>query len=541
MVSSAHIQKELAAFIQFGEIMDREIRSYLAHALVQHLYQQESDFLQKWASHPASTAYPYWHRLFREFAELKEIQTLAKGQQDLSVSMVRSLFSWVEELNTRMQQEDFQRESNQLNEVRPQQEADWAILLNQLARAYPEHRKSWRFYDARLQEEWKVQTEASGVNSRKEIRLIQDHILEDWHQLFEEKKARHDASFVQHELKDFLLELKYKYQRVLRLSEFLAPYYRFSGIEWSESLGEWDYISWEKIDRHLQKVQQDTRVREIADILGRLQEASRQLIWQSVNETQIKEYWQPAAGAKSEIIGIHHDQDLASVLPSEIALLATPETEVVFAKKYVEHKLLCFQYRNQEKVKRNELNQVSRLLPDPEEKGPFILCIDTSGSMFGKPERIAKAIAFYMAQEAHKIGRRCFLITFSTDVKTYELATDIQTLDGLMEFLTLSFHGGTNLKPALKEAISKLESSAYTSADVLVMSDFAMPRLENTLREAIKRQRSTKGTHFHSLYITRNPDPNMLPPSIFDAHWVYDMEQEGVEARSADFLNKLMG
>ena len=54
-----------------------------------------------------------------------------------------------------------------------------------------------------------------------------------------------------------------------------------------------------------------------------------------------------------------------------------------------------------------------------EDVGPFIVCIDASGSMRGFPEQCAKAIAFALMQIALAEERDCYVIIFSTEKYHY--------------------------------------------------------------------------------------------------------------------------
>ena len=92
-----------------------------------------------------------------------------------------------------------------------------------------------------------------------------------------------------------------------------------------------------------------------------------------------------------------------------------------------------------------------------------------------------------------------------------------------MDFLTLSFHGNTDIHPALNEALKMLREESYQKADLLVISDFILPQLGRNLVEEIQLQRRANGTQFHCLYITRRVRPERLPASIFDHFWVYDL------------------
>lgn len=45
-------------------------------------------------------------------------------------------------------------------------------------------------------------------------------------------------------------------------------------------------------------------------------------------------------------------------------------------------------------------------------QGPMLLCLDTSGSMAGEPEAVAKALTLECARAAARQGRRCMIFAF---------------------------------------------------------------------------------------------------------------------------------
>jgi uncharacterized protein with von Willebrand factor type A (vWA) domain len=72
------------------------------------------------------------------------------------------------------------------------------------------------------------------------------------------------------------------------------------------------------------------------------------------------------------------------------------------------------------------------------ELGPIILCLDTSGSMRGAREVVAKALALECMRGAHRQQRQCYLYAFSgpDQVQELELSVDLKSLDKLLEFLS---------------------------------------------------------------------------------------------------------
>ena len=69
--------------------------------------------------------------------------------------------------------------------------------------------------------------------------------------------------------------------------------------------------------------------------------------------------------------------------------------------------------------------------------------------------------------------RGCYLMLFSTEVATLEITADTG-LDKAERFLSMSFHGGTDLVPCLEQALVQLDQPDFARADVLVISDRAL-------------------------------------------------------------------
>lgn len=87
----------------------------------------------------------------------------------------------------------------------------------------------------------------------------------------------------------------------------------------------------------------------------------------------------------------------------------------------------------------------------------MIICIDTSGSMSGRPLEIAKSLLQQLAAIAKKEKRSCFLISFSIRTKTLDLArpSNYYKID---KFFKGSFSGGTNGEEMLMEIFKMLDS-----------------------------------------------------------------------------------
>ena len=141
-----------------------------------------------------------------------------------------------------------------------------------------------------------------------------------------------------------------------------------------------------------------------------------------------------------------------------------------------------------------------------ERGGPMVVCLDTSHSMVGGREALAKAVVVEAVRASHAQGRACLIFAFSGSHDLAELrlapppssrgtransptsrrqagaALDRTTLMRLLDFLSYSFGGGTDVAGPLRRALAILEPRAvpgadaiFAGADVLLVSDGVGP------------------------------------------------------------------
>jgi uncharacterized protein with von Willebrand factor type A (vWA) domain len=222
---------------------------------------------------------------------------------------------------------------------------------------------------------------------------------------------------------------------------------------------------------------------------------------------------------KSDLIGIHESDDLSSLLPSETAFLSDSILQTIFFKKFAEKKLQTFDYQSTSKVNKEKDPKNKSIKAPKNDKGPFIICVDTSSSMQGMPETVAKTLCFALLKMAIKNNRQCYLISFSTDIQTLNLTDLNQSLEKLLAFLAMSFQGGTDATPSVQEALKQLESADYKKADILMISDFVMPNFDETTKQQIQKAKDNH-TKFHSLVIGRSQNKYVV--TDFDNNWLYN-------------------
>ena len=286
------------------------------------------------------------------------------------------------------------------------------------------------------------------------------------------------------------------------------------------SKGNWQRVNLYILKRYAELLQRDKSLKELAEMLGKMRQAEKEFEEELFANIQLKPEWKVEHASKADLIGIHESDDLSSLLPSETALLADETMQSVFFKKFAEKKLQTFEYQAKMLSYREAEFQDKRQKEKEEAKGPFIIGVDTSGSMHGTPETVAKTLCFAILKIAIRDNRKCYLISFSTGIETLNLTDLKNSLDKIISFLSMSFHGGTDATPAMREALRMLTTQDHKKADVIMVSDFVMSAFDKTTQDQVKSAKDNK-TKFHSLVIGNSQNPATIKD--FDSNWFYDL------------------
>lgn len=353
------------------------------------------------------------------------------------------------------------------------------------------------------------------ADSTVSARLLQD----EWQKALDKARAEWELERISMLRREFMEELEAFLQLLQQLHQQLEMLGLDPGMFLDLSKGNLSAQEIERFKRWAKYLANDPGVRSLCDLLGKLRqlELSERIERAQVRYTQNVEL--PDINSREEIIGIRLGRDIEHVLPSELALLADPETSILFDLKYVESRLMCFDMQGIQRVQQHHQKEELRSVEEAAKQGPMVICVDTSGSMSGMPETVAKAVALFIAGKARQQKRACYLINFSTGIETLDLGDDFG-MEALIKFLGMSFHGGTDAIPALDHALGVMQGETYERADLLMISDFIMASLPGQLRQQIEQQR-THGNRFYSL-VVGNCFMTQRLTSLFDHEWVYD-------------------
>ena len=146
---------------------------------------------------------------------------------------------------------------------------------------------------------------------------------------------------------------------------------------------------------------------------------------------------------------------------------------------------------------------------DEQPRGPFIVCVDTSGSMGGFNEQCAKAFCLALMRIALADNRRCFIMLFSSEVVHYELTSE-SGLEQAIRFLSQRFRGGTDLASCFRAIIERLQNPQWVDADAVVISDFIAQRLPDEVIAQVGELQRKHQHRFHAVAMSVHGKPGIM-------------------------------
>lgn len=371
-----------------------------------------------------------------------------------------------------------------------------------------------------------------------QLEILARNLRKDLQGSLEERYLAWQLAEIDRRRRDYLAELYQKIRQFKKLEELLSPFTRDFGRLWDLSSGTFDDCGFEVLREFADLLERDQSLQELAELLGRQATETARYERELRDKIEIRTEYHPKPAYRGQISGLRLGGEIGSVLPSELALHSNPATRLYFAQKFAERKLLSYAYTRRQGYSQEERTTEEVEVAVGEKKGPIIICVDTSGSMQGVPERVAKTITFALTKKCLADERQCYLISFSTGIEVQDMSL-LKRKDGLSElvrFLRKSFNGGTDVAPALAHALKLMDSKEWRRADLLLVSDFVMDGLSPQQVDSM-RARQGEGTRFFSLVVGDSGNESAI--SCFDENWSYDPSARGAMARLVRQLGRV--
>ena len=257
---------------------------------------------------------------------------------------------------------------------------------------------------------------------------------------------------------------------------------------------------------------------KLAEQLGRSREAKAVLSDDAPLETFHQLVREPES-VPEEVSGLHQSDDILRLLPPELATLGVSELEMEFYRRLVEKRLLTYRLQGESWHDKVSQRPVTHQHHDEQPRGPFIICVDTSGSMGGFNERCAKAFCLALLKVALADNRRCYIMLFAHEVIGYEL-TAADGISQAIRFLSQRFRGGTDLAACLDAVLQKMSGPLWQDADAVILSDFIAQRLPDAVVKRVREHQSQQLQRFHAVALSVHGKPAIM--RIFDHIWHFD-------------------
>lgn len=289
--------------------------------------------------------------------------------------------------------------------------------------------------------------------------------------------------------------------------------------------GIWKHTGWKQCAEINKKLNDMTELKKLINKLGYradIKGKTKKLFRDSHEKPNSKEGVARDSLVPIEMTGISRSNSIQGLLAMEYSLLANisnnnndmhdihiSRRRRLFTAKFATNDLSSYErtgYLNipSQYRKNNRMKKLPSMLG-----GPIIICLDTSWSMAGPREILAKSVVLQSYLIASKQQRKCFVLAFSGKSRTVEceLSMDRKGLNDLLDFLGSSFHGGTDVTSPLKRAIELIENNPiWSTSDIILITDGELqnPPVEMKLLMKIRELEIMKSLEIHALLVGHN-------------------------------------
>ena len=281
----------------------------------------------------------------------------------------------------------------------------------------------------------------------------------------------------------------------------------------------WNRKGWEKMDELREKLENVKELRDLVRSLGRgggwgpLRRAPVQHLDMNARMGLLRTTLEA-----QETRGLTRSDDISRLLPSEAATLArgmsVPTSKLIFYAKLVEKSLQTYErdgwgeFPTQIDIDRREIRPTA-------DRGPILLCCDTSGSMRGARELVAKALTLECMRAAKIQERGCYVFAFAgpREVRELELNMDPQSIENLLDFLEKTFNGGSNFNAPVQMCLERLTQAQWANSDILLVSDGELRQPQHEVMRKLSGAKEKLGLRVHGL-ILGSPEETRADPAV---------------------------
>ncbi|UKS29082.1 hypothetical protein LOZ80_09195 [Paenibacillus sp. HWE-109] len=259
--------------------------------------------------------------------------------------------------------------------------------------------------------------------------------------------------------------------------ELVQASQRLANRRWGSELGKLRRQTFEQYVQWIEKLKRSK------DLVAFLQEVGRNVHHLRVQRKKMRSPFVPES-----YDDLRQSGDIAHLLPSEASLLADDDFEPYFLFKWMENKLMTYNYTGS--------------ITEPQ-KGPVICMLDTSHSMRGNKLRLAQLFTATFASFALLERRDFVLLLFGAKGELIEHVLSYKRPDwerfyGLAQ---LAFGGGTNFDAPLERGMAIIQHQPqFRDADFVMVTD-GVGQISKPIQHRLGVLGQKKQLRLHSLII----------------------------------------
>ena len=213
---------------------------------------------------------------------------------------------------------------------------------------------------------------------------------------------------------------------------------------WGLGTGDACHVAFQNKKDAIERIRRSSKLNKLTDLVGRFKESA------------ITEQKKKAKHGAVEIKSVTVGDKIQDTLPSDRMNLCNETTKKDFYRRMTENQLLTY----------------SKEAHKQKNKGPIIVCVDTSGSMQGDEEIWSKALSVGILEVAQMQKRDFACIIYSNHaddpivIKKDEIAPQ-KIIDCAERF----HNGGTSFTAPLSKALELIKDSTFKDADIVFITD----------------------------------------------------------------------
>lgn len=213
---------------------------------------------------------------------------------------------------------------------------------------------------------------------------------------------------------------------------------------WGLGTGENCHVAFQNKKDAIEKIRHSPKLNKLTDLVGRFKESA------------ITEQKKKAKHGAVEIKSVTVGDKIQDTLPSDRMNLCNETTKKDFYRRMTGHQLLTY----------------SKEAHKQKNKGPIIVCVDTSGSMDGDEEVWSKALTVGILEVAQMQKRDFACIIYSSHAdKPIVIKKDEIAPQKIIDCAERFHNGGTNFEAPLNEALELIKDSRFKDADIVFITD----------------------------------------------------------------------